>query len=66
MKKHLGSQLHWLDRAGVNFINVLRARFSYEIFDAPKITKLCYKLENFGTKKIHVKNTSVNIDEIDS
>ncbi len=38
----------------VNFINVLRIRFLYEIL-APKITKLCFGLEIFWLKNIGAK-----------
>jgi len=41
-------------RQGVNFINILRARFSYEIL-VPKITNLCFGIETFWRQKIVYK-----------
>ncbi len=38
-----------LSRPGVNFINLLSARFSSEIL-VPKTSKLCFGFEIFGTK----------------
>jgi len=44
-----------LFRVAVNFINILRTCFSYEIL-APKITKLCYGFEIFWRQNISKKS----------
>jgi len=52
---HITSKIVW--KAGVNFINVLCARFSYKIL-APKITKLCFGFEVLPPKSLYKKRTS--------
>ncbi len=54
LKTKYGSSDSALGLAGVNFINVLRARFLYKIL-VTKITKLCFGFD-FLAKKFCMKN----------
>jgi len=45
---------------GVNFINVIRAHFSYKILP-PKITKLCFGFEVLEPKILFEKRTGITL-----
>jgi len=49
----------------VSISSTFTQTFFLRIFLAPKLTKLCYELENFGAKKFRTKSARVKVDEID-
>jgi hypothetical protein len=55
MFERLPDKKNFRKHHGVDFINILRAHFSYKIL-APKITKLCFGFEIFWRPNIGKKN----------